>query len=158
MVLIGSSTTNDKSSNRFPISATPLFSWFDSWIFFVLLLVIDRSGIWKWSVVGIISKCICWSIKVGGKKEKVWGKRVKRKTRVEWKNKEKSKKEKRDEIEEKTKRESYLATVGEMRRFSQKSMFVLMYNGEFLVSNYNNLALPSVFSISFTGIWRHVSR
>jgi len=35
--------------------------------------------------------------------------------------------EKRDEIEEK-RRESYLATVGEVRRFSQKSIFVLMYN------------------------------
>ena len=36
------------------------------------------------------------------------------------------------------KRESYLATVGEV-------IFALMYKGGFLVSNYNNLALPSVF-------------
>ena len=45
----------------------------------------------------------------------------------------------------KKERDSYLATVREVRRFSQKSIFVLMYNGGFFVSNYNNLALPSVF-------------
>ena len=38
-----------------------------------------------------------------------------------------------------------MATVGELSRFSQKSIFVLTYNRGFLVSNYNNLALPSVF-------------
>ena len=38
------------------MSVTPLFSWFDTWIFFVLLLVISRSGTWKWSVVGFISQ------------------------------------------------------------------------------------------------------
>ena len=42
-------------------------------------------------------------------------------------------------------RDSYLATIGEVRRFSQKLIFVLMYHGGFLVSNYNNLTLPSVF-------------
>ena len=71
-----------------------------------------------------------------------------RKTRVSEKIKktqrEKKKNEKRDEIEEKRERDN-LATVGEVRRFSQKSIFVLMYNAGFLVSNYNNLALPSVF-------------
>ena len=36
-------------------------------------------------------------------------------------------------------RDSYLAIVGEVRRFSQKSIFVLRYNWGFLVSNYNNL-------------------
>ena len=48
-------------------------------------------------------------------------------------------------LKKKRKRESYLATVVEVRRFSQKSIFVFMYNGGFFVSNYNNLALRSVF-------------
>jgi len=65
--------------------------------------------------------------------------------KIEKNQREKEMNEKRDEIEEKRARESYLAAVGEVRRFSQKSIFVLMYNGGFLVSNYNNLALPSVF-------------
>ena len=41
-------------------------------------------------------------------------------------------------------RDSYLATVGEVRRFSQKSILYLCTMG-FLVSNSNNLALRSVF-------------
>ena len=45
---------------------TPLFSWFDTWIFFVLLLVIARSGTWKWSVVGFIS------IKLGHSRPPCW--------------------------------------------------------------------------------------
>ena len=48
-------------------------------------------------------------------------------------------------LKKKRKGENYLAIVEEVRMFSQKSIFVLMYNGGFLVSNYNNLALPSVF-------------
>jgi len=48
-------------------------------------------------------------------------------------------------LKKRRERKSYFATVGEVRRFSQKSIFVLMYNRGFLVSNYNNLTLPSVF-------------
>ena len=44
----------------------------------------------------------------------------------------------------KKERDSYLPTVGEVKRLSQKSIFVLRYNGGYLVFNYNNLALPSV--------------
>ena len=53
------------------------------------------------------------------------------KNKMSEKSKRKRENEKRDEIQEKRKRESYLAAVGEVRRFSQKSIFVLMYNGGF---------------------------
>ena len=49
-------------------------------------------------------------------------------------------------------RESYLATVGEVRRFSQQIDLCTYVQWRIFGSNYNNLALPSVFSISFTGI------
>ena len=49
----------------------------------------------------------------------------------------------------KKERESCLARVGEVTRFSQNSIFVLMYKKGYLVSNDNNLSLPSVFQSLF---------
>ena len=61
------------------------------------------------------------------------------------KNSEK-KNERRDEVEE-IKRENCMARVGDLKRFSQKSIFVLMYKKEYLVSNDNNLSLQTCFKM-----------
>ena len=54
---------------------------------------------------------------------------------------------KRMKLEKKGKNVSCLARVGEVRRamFSQKTIFVLVYKEGCLVSNDNNLSLPSMF-------------